>query len=60
MLKTLQELAQLVGGKVLGDTNPQIAGVTNIEDAGATEITFAVPPPSRKGCGFNCWSRDHS
>lgn len=48
MVKTLKEIAELVGGTVLGDSNLAIRGVTNIEDAGATEITFAVPPHLEK------------
>lgn len=40
----LSEIAALVGGTMLGDSDPEIAGVTNIEDAGPQDITFAVPP----------------
>ncbi len=42
--KTLKELAALVGGELAGDNNPDIYGVTNIEEATEREITFAVPP----------------
>lgn len=44
MTKTLQEIAELVGGTVLGETDQEISGITNIEDAGPGQITFAVPP----------------
>ncbi len=44
MADRLSEIAALVGGAVLGDSDPEIAGVTNIEDAGPRDITFAVPP----------------
>lgn len=42
--KSLTEIVRLLGGVVLGETDPEISGVTNIEDAGPTDITFAVPP----------------
>ena len=42
--KKLSEIADLINGTVLGDDSIEITGVTNIEDAGETEITFAVPP----------------
>lgn len=48
MVKTLKEIAQLVGGTVLGEVNPEIQGITNIEDAGPGQITFAVPPHLEK------------
>ncbi|BBB91558.1 MAG TPA: UDP-3-O-(3-hydroxymyristoyl)glucosamine N-acyltransferase [Methylomusa anaerophila] len=47
MKKTLKELAALVEGVILGETdfeNIEITGVTGIEDAGPGNITFAVPP----------------
>ncbi|MDR3592292.1 MAG: UDP-3-O-(3-hydroxymyristoyl)glucosamine N-acyltransferase [Negativicutes bacterium] len=44
MVKTLQEIAELVGGTVMAETDPAISGITNIEDAGPGQITFAVPP----------------
>lgn len=44
LAKRLSELAALVDGTVLGGADPEIAGVTNIEDAGPLDITFAVPP----------------
>jgi UDP-3-O-[3-hydroxymyristoyl] glucosamine N-acyltransferase len=44
LVKTLRDIAELVGGVVLGDENPMIHGITNIEDADSSQITFAVPP----------------
>jgi UDP-3-O-[3-hydroxymyristoyl] glucosamine N-acyltransferase len=44
MKKTLSEIAQLIDGRILGDSEIEISGVNNIDDAIATEITFAVPP----------------
>lgn len=43
-MRTLREIAALVEGEVLGPGDLIIDGVTNIEDAGPTDITFAVPP----------------
>lgn len=48
MQKKLSEIAQLVEGKVLGNAELIISGVTNIEDAGENDITFAVPPHLEK------------
>jgi UDP-3-O-[3-hydroxymyristoyl] glucosamine N-acyltransferase len=44
MQKTLQELAHVVGGNLQGDGSLLIEGVTNLDDAGVRQITFAVPP----------------
>lgn len=44
MKKTLKELAVFLNGTLLGDGNIEITGVTNIEDATSTNITFAVAP----------------
>ena len=44
MKKKLSEIAHLVNGILLGDGDIEISGVTNIEDAGVTDIAFAVPP----------------
>ena len=44
MKKTLRELAELLHGTLLGDGDIEITGVTNIEDATVTNITFAVAP----------------
>lgn len=49
--KTLREIADLVEGEVLGEGDPTIDGVTNIEDAGPADITFAVPPHIEKAAG---------
>lgn len=48
MKKTLKEIAELVGGTICGEENPVITGVTNIEDAGQHDITFAVVPHLEK------------
>lgn len=48
MTKTLSEIARLVGGTLLGDADPEVSGITNIEDAGPADITFAVPPHLEK------------
>ena len=44
MQKTLEEIAGIVGGKIVGDKSTMITGVTNIALAGANDITFAVEP----------------
>ncbi|MFB0506563.1 MAG: UDP-3-O-(3-hydroxymyristoyl)glucosamine N-acyltransferase [Thermodesulfobacteriota bacterium] len=44
MEKTLKELAQLVGGEVLGDGEVKILGVAPIEEARKGEITFIAHP----------------
>lgn len=41
MTKTLQEIAQLVGGRLQGDGSVLISGVNNITGAGSDEMTFA-------------------
>lgn len=43
-MKTLQEIAELVNGRLAGDPEIAISGATNIADAGKTDITFAVDP----------------
>ena len=49
MKKTLCEIAQMVNGELLGDYGSLvISGVTNIADAGASDITFAVAPHLEK------------
>jgi UDP-3-O-[3-hydroxymyristoyl] glucosamine N-acyltransferase len=40
--KTLQELADLVGGEVIGQRDLEITGITSIENAHAHQITFAL------------------
>lgn len=44
MKKTLQELAEFVGGRVAGDPSVLIQGLDNIEGAGPRDLTFAVEP----------------
>jgi UDP-3-O-[3-hydroxymyristoyl] glucosamine N-acyltransferase len=44
MEKTLNELAQLVGGEVVGDGEVRIFGVAPIEEAREGEITFVAHP----------------
>ncbi|MCE5286581.1 MAG: UDP-3-O-(3-hydroxymyristoyl)glucosamine N-acyltransferase [Pelosinus sp.] len=46
--KRLAEIAEIIGGVLVGDGDTLIAGVTNIEDAGQNDITFAVPPHLEK------------
>lgn len=48
MKKTLREIADLVNGVLLGDGDIEITGVTNLEDAGTADISFAVPPHLEK------------
>jgi len=45
---TLQEIAQMVDGECTGEGSLIISGVTNIAEAGAEDITFAVPPHLEK------------
>ena len=42
MKKTLKEIAEYVGGRVVGDETIVISGLDNIEGAGEHELTFAV------------------
>ncbi|CUH94541.1 UDP-3-O-acylglucosamine N-acyltransferase [Propionispora sp. 2/2-37] len=44
----LREIAELVDGSVLGDDTVEITGITNIEEAGSSDIVFAVPPHLEK------------
>ena len=45
MEKTLQELADLLQGSIIqGDPSLKLTGVNGLEEAGPTEISFAVPP----------------
>jgi UDP-3-O-[3-hydroxymyristoyl] glucosamine N-acyltransferase len=57
MRKTLQEIAGLIGGTIIdnrnGEGNIEITGVTNIDDAGSFDITFAVPPHIDKASKCN-------
>jgi len=45
--QTLAELAQLVGGKVIGDGSVEIQRVASIEEASAEDITFLAHPRYR-------------
>lgn len=44
MKKTLQELAELVGGQVKGEAGLVIQGLSNLEGAGPDDLAFAVEP----------------
>ncbi len=44
MKKTLKELAELLGGKVVGDGDVEISGVASIDEANPGEITFIANP----------------
>lgn len=44
MKKTLKELAELAGGKVIGDETTEIFGVMSIDDARQGQITFVSNP----------------
>lgn len=44
MKKTLQEIADIVGGRIAGDAAIEIEGLDNIAGAGAADLTFAVDP----------------
>ena len=53
MEKTLQEIAEIVGGEICGDGTIKISGLTNIEHATEKDLTFAVEPhmDEAKICG---------
>lgn len=53
MKKTLTEIAALVNGTVTGAADKEITGITNIDDAGSGDITFAVPPHLEKAAKCN-------
>lgn len=42
MIKTVQEIAQLLGGELKGDGSIAISGAASLETAGPGDITFAV------------------
>ena len=44
MKKRLKELAELVGGTVVGDGEVEISGVGTIDDAGPGQVTFVAHP----------------
>lgn len=46
--RTLREIALQIDGVVSGDPEIVISGITAIADAGAADITFAVPPHIEK------------
>lgn len=48
MKKTLQEIADLVGGRIDGDAAVEIEGLDNIDGAGSSDLTFAVEPHIEK------------
>ena len=48
MKKTLQEIADLVGGRIVGDAGVEIEGLDNIDGAGEKDLTFAVEPHIEK------------
>ncbi len=65
MKKKLKELAEWVGGTVVGDGEVEIHGVAPIEDAKEGEITFIANPkylskarPDPGLCG-HCLTRGH-
>ncbi len=47
----LHEVAELIGGKVIGDSATEITGIGKIETAGETEITFVSNPVYEKYFG---------
>lgn len=44
MKKTIKELAQFLGGTVIGDENREISDVKGLAEAGSDDISFAVEP----------------
>ncbi len=51
---TLKALADLLGGKLKGDENLEVYGISSLEAAGPDEISFAVSPSlSEKVAGSN-------
>lgn len=44
MKKTVKELAQFLGGTVIGDENREISDVKGLAEAGGDDISFAVEP----------------
>ena len=44
MKKTLQEIANIIGGRIIGDGAVEITGLDNIAGAGVHDLTFAVDP----------------
>ena len=48
MKKTLQEIADIVGGRIAGAAAVEIEGLDNIDGAGSSDLTFAVEPHIEK------------
>ena len=48
MKKTLREIADYVGGRVVGDENIVISGLENIEGAGVRDLTFDIKKKKKK------------
>jgi UDP-3-O-[3-hydroxymyristoyl] glucosamine N-acyltransferase len=48
MRTTLEEIARLVGGEVVGDGSTEIVGVAGIREAGPGELTFVSNPRYEK------------
>ena len=46
--KSLADLAELVGGRVIGDPDVTIERVASIEDAGPGDIAFVANPRYRR------------
>ncbi|HEX8960832.1 MAG TPA: UDP-3-O-(3-hydroxymyristoyl)glucosamine N-acyltransferase [Geobacteraceae bacterium] len=44
MEKSLKELAEYLGGRVIGDENVRVRGLASLDDAGPGEITFLANP----------------
>ncbi|HET8563120.1 MAG TPA: LpxD N-terminal domain-containing protein, partial [Candidatus Binatia bacterium] len=42
--KTVSEIAEYVGGRIIGDGQLEISRVSSIEDAGPDDITFLAHP----------------
>ncbi|WIW71033.1 UDP-3-O-(3-hydroxymyristoyl)glucosamine N-acyltransferase [Anaerosinus gibii] len=53
MEKTLREIAALVDGNILGESEIKFTGATSIEQANLTDITFAVEPHLQEAEGCN-------
>lgn len=53
MRKTLRELAERVGGCVTGNADTWIEGIKGIDEAGLTDLTFAVPPHLERAANSN-------
>lgn len=47
-MKTVKEIASIIGGEVIGDGSVKVSGVSSIEEAGAGDITFLSDLRHRK------------